>query len=306
MSVPLSLPEQHPVMKSEKVSLPSLEDEAKDHMALSHDATRNPTNYYNSQVEQQWNSPFYGYPSHLYNYQYHPPLASGSTYQDYRYHPYGLCGPTGQTSHVPYMWYPQYSCSQVPDSKDNNSGGYVYDYSGSHSTSLMSMVVGTHPVADGTPEGSEDSGIASPTDLSGNSSPETSDVVDIPRITAKRSKSEAKDCMVCSRPATGFHYNVAACEGCKGFFRRVVALNKTYQCLGTGNCPKVTERTGCKACRIARCKAAGMDPRLVRAPFRKRRSVSVPPRDGFDYPALLSLLQAPVLMAPADTALTAP
>lgn len=44
-------------------------------------------------------------------------------------------------------------------------------------------------------------------------------------------------CAVCGDLASGIHYSVASCNGCKTFFRRVVADNRIYACKYNGNCP---------------------------------------------------------------------
>uniref|UniRef100_A0A915CKS5 Nuclear hormone receptor family member nhr-47 n=1 Tax=Parascaris univalens TaxID=6257 RepID=A0A915CKS5_PARUN len=44
-------------------------------------------------------------------------------------------------------------------------------------------------------------------------------------------------CVVCEDLATGNHYSVPSCNGCKTFFRRAVVNNRTFACMGTGNCP---------------------------------------------------------------------
>ena len=38
--------------------------------------------------------------------------------------------------------------------------------------------------------------------------------------------------LVCGDRATGFHYNVVSCEGCKGFFRRATMETKVFRCKG--------------------------------------------------------------------------
>ncbi|KTF89803.1 hypothetical protein cypCar_00007524 [Cyprinus carpio] len=38
-------------------------------------------------------------------------------------------------------------------------------------------------------------------------------------------------CSVCGDKASGFHYNVLSCEGCKGFFRRSVIKGARYTCV---------------------------------------------------------------------------
>lgn len=66
-------------------------------------------------------------------------------------------------------------------------------------------------------------------------------------------------CRICRDKATGLHYGVATCEGCKGFFKRNIAKGETFKCHFGGSCdvtPKT--RSHCKACRFKRCMETGM------------------------------------------------
>ena len=76
-------------------------------------------------------------------------------------------------------------------------------------------------------------------------------------------------CAVCSDKATGIHYRVQSCEGCKGFWRRTIQRNKgnRYTCkLWTENCPVTPETRGrCQRCRYLACVKAGMVADLVMA-----------------------------------------
>ncbi|CAB3397872.1 unnamed protein product [Caenorhabditis bovis] len=66
-----------------------------------------------------------------------------------------------------------------------------------------------------------------------------------------------KICEVCLGKATGHHYTVPSCNGCKSFFRRIIIENLEYKCHQDNRCfdnlnfgdplPK------CRACRYARC-----------------------------------------------------
>lgn len=66
-------------------------------------------------------------------------------------------------------------------------------------------------------------------------------------------------CSVCGDKASGFHYNVLSCEGCKGFFRRSVIKGARYVCHSGGHCPMDTYmRRKCQECRLRKCLQAGM------------------------------------------------
>ncbi|GMR32292.1 hypothetical protein PMAYCL1PPCAC_02487, partial [Pristionchus mayeri] len=76
---------------------------------------------------------------------------------------------------------------------------------------------------------------------------------------------ESGICVVCSDEASGKHYGVMTCNGCKGFFRRSVRAPKPYECRANGNCPiDRMARNGCRACRFKRCLDVGMDTDAIR------------------------------------------
>uniref|UniRef100_H0X7A2 Nuclear receptor subfamily 1 group H member 2 n=2 Tax=Otolemur garnettii TaxID=30611 RepID=H0X7A2_OTOGA len=73
-------------------------------------------------------------------------------------------------------------------------------------------------------------------------------------------------CRVCGDKASGFHYNVLSCEGCKGFFRRSVVRGAAgrYACRGGGTCQMdAFMRRKCQQCRLRKCKEAGMREQCV-------------------------------------------
>lgn len=67
-------------------------------------------------------------------------------------------------------------------------------------------------------------------------------------------------CKVCGDVASGFHYGVHACEGCKGFFRRSIQQNIQYKkCLKSESCPIMRiNRNRCQQCRFKKCLLVGM------------------------------------------------
>ncbi|OAF71186.1 Nuclear receptor subfamily 1 group C member 1 [Intoshia linei] len=72
-------------------------------------------------------------------------------------------------------------------------------------------------------------------------------------------------CRVCGDKASGFHYGVTSCEGCKGFFRRSIQKQIEYKCLRDGKCLVIRlNRNRCQYCRFKKCLAVGMSKDSVR------------------------------------------
>ncbi|XP_045899492.1 nuclear receptor subfamily 1 group D member 1-like [Micropterus dolomieu] len=67
-------------------------------------------------------------------------------------------------------------------------------------------------------------------------------------------------CKVCGDVASGFHYGVHACEGCKGFFRRSIQQNIQYKkCVKNESCTIMRiNRNRCQQCRFRKCLSVGM------------------------------------------------
>ncbi|XP_022247854.1 ecdysone-induced protein 78C-like isoform X2 [Limulus polyphemus] len=72
-------------------------------------------------------------------------------------------------------------------------------------------------------------------------------------------------CKVCGDKASGYHYGVTSCEGCKGFFRRSIQKQIEYRCLREGKCLVIRlNRNRCQYCRFKKCLAVGMSRDSVR------------------------------------------
>ncbi|CAH8663669.1 unnamed protein product [Schistosoma guineensis] len=66
-------------------------------------------------------------------------------------------------------------------------------------------------------------------------------------------------CSICSDRASGKHYGVFSCEGCKGFFKRTVRKELTYICRDNQECQIDKRlRNRCQYCRYQKCLRAGM------------------------------------------------
>jgi len=72
-------------------------------------------------------------------------------------------------------------------------------------------------------------------------------------------------CNICEDRATGLHYGIITCEGCKGFFKRTVQNKRVYSCVADGNCEiNKAQRNRCQFCRFKKCLQQGMVLAAVR------------------------------------------
>lgn len=82
-----------------------------------------------------------------------------------------------------------------------------------------------------------------------------------------------KLCQVCSDNASGFHYGVWSCEGCKAFFKRSIQGPVDYVCPATNTCTiDKHRRKSCQACRLRKCYEVGMNKGSQR---KERKSTGV-------------------------------
>ncbi|XP_025111649.1 retinoic acid receptor RXR isoform X3 [Pomacea canaliculata] len=71
-------------------------------------------------------------------------------------------------------------------------------------------------------------------------------------------------CAICGDRASGKHYGVYSCEGCKGFFKRTVRKDLTYACRDDKNCMiDKRQRNRCQYCRYMKCLQQGMKREAV-------------------------------------------
>uniref|UniRef100_A0A0X3NZ70 Nuclear receptor subfamily 1 group D member 2 n=1 Tax=Schistocephalus solidus TaxID=70667 RepID=A0A0X3NZ70_SCHSO len=81
-------------------------------------------------------------------------------------------------------------------------------------------------------------------------------------------------CLVCGDTASGVHYGVLSCEGCKGFFRRTLQDKRSQpkKCLRDGLCRiTIKSRNNCQPCRLRRCVELGMSREAARLGRRSRK-----------------------------------
>ncbi|PAA66873.1 hypothetical protein BOX15_Mlig005976g2 [Macrostomum lignano] len=125
-------------------------------------------------------------------------------------------------------------------------------------------------------------------------------------------------CKVCGDKASGYHYGVVSCEGCKGFFRRSIQKQIQYRCLRDGACQVARiNRNRCQHCRFRKCLAAGMSKDSVRygrassstavtaaaaAAAAAAVAVAVPVASSASTPTAVASIGASAVAAPATTA----
>uniref|UniRef100_A0A665X8P9 Estrogen receptor beta-like n=1 Tax=Echeneis naucrates TaxID=173247 RepID=A0A665X8P9_ECHNA len=110
----------------------------------------------------------------------------------------------------------------------------------------------------------------------GHSIPPNSSIISCNKLLAKRSeeevgrlnssscssatgKADMHFCAVCHDYASGYHYGVWSCEGCKAFFKRSIQGHNDYICPATNQCTiDKNRRKSCQACRLRKCYEVGM------------------------------------------------
>lgn len=72
--------------------------------------------------------------------------------------------------------------------------------------------------------------------------------------------AEQRTCLICGDRATGLHYGIISCEGCKGFFKRSICNKRVYRCSRDKNCEMSRkQRNRCQYCRLLKCLQMGMN-----------------------------------------------
>ncbi|CAF1422525.1 unnamed protein product [Adineta ricciae] len=91
------------------------------------------------------------------------------------------------------------------------------------------------------------------------------------------SHEDKRQCAVCSDVASGYHYGVWSCEGCKAFFKRSIQGTNDYICPATNTCTiDKHRRKSCQACRLRRCYEVGMTKGTARRERKyRKKAVSV-------------------------------
>ncbi|KAK5852702.1 hypothetical protein PBY51_006551 [Eleginops maclovinus] len=78
-------------------------------------------------------------------------------------------------------------------------------------------------------------------------------------VVSSGGKADLHFCAVCHDYASGYHYGVWSCEGCKAFFKRSIQGHNDYICPATNQCTiDKNRRKSCQACRLRKCCEVGM------------------------------------------------
>lgn len=85
-----------------------------------------------------------------------------------------------------------------------------------------------------------------------------------PGMMGAQAMSTKHICAICGDRASGKHYGVHSCEGCKGFFKRTVRKDLQYACRDEKSCLiDKRQRNRCQFCRYMKCLAMGMKREAV-------------------------------------------
>ncbi|XP_027631398.1 nuclear receptor subfamily 6 group A member 1 isoform X3 [Tupaia chinensis] len=84
-------------------------------------------------------------------------------------------------------------------------------------------------------------------------------------VSVSDDRAEQRTCLICGDRATGLHYGIISCEGCKGFFKRSICNKRVYRCSRDKNCVMSRkQRNRCQYCRLLKCLQMGMNRKAIR------------------------------------------
>ncbi|KAK7933997.1 hypothetical protein WMY93_004893 [Mugilogobius chulae] len=87
----------------------------------------------------------------------------------------------------------------------------------------------------------------------------------VQELWAKDDPVDPRTCLICGDRATGLHYGIISCEGCKGFFKRSICNKRVYRCNRDKNCEMSRkQRNRCQYCRLLKCLQMGMNRKAIR------------------------------------------
>jgi len=96
-------------------------------------------------------------------------------------------------------------------------------------------------------------------------------------------------CSICGDRASGKHYGVYSCEGCKGFFKRTVRKDLSYACREDKSCViDKRHRNRCQYCRYQKCLSMGMKREAVQVIWLMRIEIALFVLNEFFVNAFLS------------------
>ncbi|XP_075239908.1 uncharacterized protein LOC142335343 [Convolutriloba macropyga] len=92
-------------------------------------------------------------------------------------------------------------------------------------------------------------------------------------------------CRICEDVASGVHFGIFCCEGCKRFFQRAIVggIKKLFCKTGGNNCDvSGANRTKCKFCRFNRCVQMGMSSSMIKLGRDARKQARAHPQPNPD------------------------
>ncbi|XP_069580482.1 estrogen receptor beta-like [Brachyistius frenatus] len=184
--------------------------------------------------------------------------------------PSALCPPPS-----PSAFWPSHSHPNVPSLSLHCTQPLIYNEPSPHPPWLESK---PHSINPG-------SSIISCNKLQGKKSEEGFEGVKSSTGSSAVGKADMHFCAVCHDYASGYHYGVWSCEGCKAFFKRSIQGHNDYICPATNQCTiDKNRRKSCQACRLRKCYEVGMmkcGVRRERCSYRgaRHRRGGLQPRD---------------------------